>query len=159
MSEFGIPEDFGPLISRIEERKPLIAGLVDNLTEEIELLKTHPLCPPPPQLIKSLEEHVRDHKIIRRRWEIFVEKIRYVKTEGLSAADKKNIGLEFGEILAIDKSVKRKWGDISYELKDWRDSLSELTSMIEDYDLDDEHYDLGEDFDDEEDFADDDTDF
>jgi len=131
------PDSFEPTVAIIAKRQPVIDELIQVIKQEMRLLKDHPLFPPPQQLVNWVDEHIRDHLVVRRRFELFTQKIEGKDPQKLSDTDYGKLDDEFTEIMGMCARITDRWNMISEELNAWREDMDKMTDMFVDDAMDD----------------------
>jgi len=131
------PDSFEPTIAIITKRQPVIDELIHVIRQEMQLLKDHPLFPPPQQLVNWVDEHIRDHLVVRRRFEIFTQKVEGKDPKKLSDTEYSRLDEEFTEIMGMCARITDRWNMISEELNAWREDMDKMTDMFVDESMDD----------------------
>tara|TARA_B100000614_G_scaffold262903_1_gene299922 strand:- start:92267 stop:92827 length:561 start_codon:yes stop_codon:yes gene_type:complete len=124
------PDSFQPTINAIAKRQPVIDELIHVIRQEMQLLKDHPLFSPPQQLVNWVEEHIRDHLVVRRRFQLFTKKIEGKDPQKLAEAEYLKIDEEFMEIMTMCARITDRWNMISEELNAWREDMDRMTDMF-----------------------------
>jgi len=132
------PDSFQPTIDIIAKRRPVIDELIEIIKQEIQILKSHPLFPPPQQLVNWVDEHIRDHLIVRRRFELFTKKIEGKDPHKLTEGEYSKIDDEFIEIMSMCARITDRWNTISEELNAWREDLGRMIDMFVDNSMEDD---------------------
>jgi len=131
------PDSFQPTIDIITKRRPIIDELVQVIKQEMQILKDHPLFPPPQQLVNCVDEHIRDHLVVRRRFELFTKKIEGKDPRKLPESEYNRIDEEFMEIMGMCARITDRWNMISEELNAWREDMDRMTDMFVDDSMED----------------------
>jgi len=131
------PESFQPTIDIIAKRRPVIDELIHVIKQEMKILKDHPLFPPPQQLVNWVNEHIRDHLVVRRRFELFTKKIKGKKPQELPEDEYNKIDDEFMEIMGMCARITDRWNMISEELNAWKEDIDRMTNMFVDESMED----------------------